>query len=284
MVYCQCLQLFYVTNRGYPVREDDTYMKKVIQLGAVALGQGLPKICVSLMGETTQHLIEEIHALTEQPVDLVEWRVDYFQETNNLDCVISALRIMRSLLGTKPLIFTFRSLEEGGVKSISNLEYHMLYEAVIQSNLVNMIDLELLKGNLQLNALVKLAHSAHMPVIISNHNFNEMPTKEVLINTIHKAIACGADMPKVAIMPQNMTDVLTLLSVSHEMDACIEEPLIAIAMGDMGRISRMGGEIFGSAVTFACITQSSASGQIQAKALKELLNSVHTCIENNKNE
>lgn len=60
----------------------------------------------------------------------------------------------------------------------------------------------------------------------------------------------GADLPKIAVMPQNEKDVLVLLEATNEMfKIYADRPIITMSMSGMGVISRLCGEIFGSALT-----------------------------------
>ena len=52
-------------------------------------------------------------------------------------------------------------------------------------------------------------------------------------------------------MPQNKKDVLTLLSATEEMASeYADRPIITMSMSGTGVISRLCGEVFGSALTF----------------------------------
>ena len=73
----------------------------------------------------------------------------------------------------------------------------------------------------------------------------------------------GADLPKLAVMPRSRTDVLTLLAATAEMADCHPDtPVITMSMGALGAVSRLAGEAFGSAMTFANPGTASAPGQI----------------------
>ena len=84
--------------------------------------------------------------------------------------------------------------------------------------------------------------------------------------------AAGADLPKLAVMPQSRRDVLALLAATAEMaDLHPETPIITMSMGALGGVSRICGEAMGSAMTFACAGKSSAPGQIELDALLPIL-------------
>ena len=86
----------------------------------------------------------------------------------------------------------------------------------------------------------------------------------------------GADLPKLAVMPRCRTDVLELLAATAEMaDLHPETPVITMSMGTLGAVSRLAGEAFGSAMTFANPGQASAPGQVSLNIVNEVLDALH---------
>ena len=49
-------------------------------------------------------------------------------------------------------------------------------------------------------------------------------------------------------------------------------PVITMSMGDYGKVSRVAGKSFGSAMTFGCLGKASAPGQINVDDLRAILN------------
>ena len=85
----------------------------------------------------------------------------------------------------------------------------------------------------------------------------------------------GADVCKIAVMPGSRADVLTLMQAAVEADEALRAPLIAISMGPMGAITRVGSELMGSCLTFGAVGQTSAPGQMDARALMDALALLH---------
>lgn len=82
----------------------------------------------------------------------------------------------------------------------------------------------------------------------------------------------GADLPKIAVMPQSPQDVLTLLAATLTMkEKYATRPLITMSMGKSGGVSRVTGRLFGSAMTFGTVGQASAPGQIAIAKLREVM-------------
>ena len=86
----------------------------------------------------------------------------------------------------------------------------------------------------------------------------------------------GADIPKIAVMPQNKKDVLTLLAATDEMASEYADRLIiTMSMSGTGVISRLCGEVFGSALTFGAVGKVSAPGQMGIEDLTTVLGLLH---------
>ncbi len=80
----------------------------------------------------------------------------------------------------------------------------------------------------------------------------------------------GADLPKLAVMPNSPRDVLRL------MDATLLAyerlgPVVTMSMGPLGQLSRVAGGLTGSCMTFGAGTEASAPGQLPAERLCEIL-------------
>ena len=86
----------------------------------------------------------------------------------------------------------------------------------------------------------------------------------------------GADIPKIAVMPQSKEDVLTLLAATEEMNRKhADRPIITMSMAGTGVISRLCGEVFGSALTFGAARKASAPGQMGVEDLAQVLSLLH---------
>ena len=103
----------------------------------------------------------------------------------------------------------------------------------------SLIDVEIFTGDDTVRSILAAAHRANVPVIASNHHFHETPAQETLLEILTKMDQMGADILKIAVMPQSRKDVLTLLSATEEMDLRTAKPLITMSMGPVGMISRL---------------------------------------------
>ena len=246
----------------------------VVRIRTLEIGSGMPKICVPVVGKTQKEILEGAERAKAAQPDLVEFRVDWYEAVADNQKVVALLEKLRKCLGELPLLFTFRSSREGGEAALSGGAYQSLNEAAIASGFVDCVDVELFSGDAVVKAVVAAAHSRNVKVIASNHDFEKTPAAEELLARLQKMEALGADIPKIAVMPQSSKDVLTLLTVTESWKETGKTP-VTMSMAGEGLISRLCGEIFGSAVTFGAAGKSSAPGQIDAEELRQILEIIH---------
>lgn len=245
----------------------------------VTLGEGAVKVIVPITGTTTEQIVEQGARLAEHDLDLVEWRVDFFEGVTDTEQVLDAARQLAGVLGGKPVIFTFRTADEGGQRAISAQDYADLNIALAQSGLVDLVDVELYLDAEQGDRIIAAAHEAGVKVIVSNHDFDKTPPKDEIVSRLRAMQDRGADVPKIALMPTNPGDVLTLLAATYEMASqYADRPILTMSMAGTGVISRMAGEVFGSCATFAMVGQASAPGQVPVEELQPVLRLLHANI------
>ena len=232
------------------------------------IGSGIPKICVPIVATNLREIFSQARGMQRKNFDLIEWRIDRFADFHDINMVRRASRILHGILDDQPFILTFRTIGEGGKQPIEPEYYVELYRTAIE-------DVELFIGDEIVKELTDLAHSHGMPVIISNHDFDRTPPHEELIARMKHAESVGADILKIAVMPKDKHDVLELLYATEQMSRESDCPLITMSMGQSGIISRLSGEIFGSAVTFGTIGAASAPGQIDLDSLRMVLQLLH---------
>lgn len=258
-----------------------------IKIRGIKIGEGIPKICVPLIGNTKEELLRQAEEIQKLPVDLVEWRADLFDGIQEQVSVIELLKELRKLVEEKPLLFTCRTKFEGGGMAVSQGCYAELNLAAAKSGAADLIDIEAFFGqnpdsqieqteNSFSGKLIAKIKAAGVPVIASNHDFNATPSKEELIRRLCRMQELHADIVKLAVMPQCPADVLELLSATEIMvRQFAKQPVVTMSMGAKGAVSRLSGELFGSALTFGAAGKGSAPGQLPVHQLREVLEILH---------
>lgn len=252
-------------------------MSKRVQTRDVIIGEGSPKICIPVMGRSREEIEEAADELAGSRPDLVEWRADYFEELSDHEEVKKILEMLRDKLGNTPILFTVRTSAEGGEARLSAEDYTNINLEAIKSGFADLIDVEIARGDDVAFLIVEAAHEEGILVVGSYHDFQKTPKKEDIIMKLCKMQEVETDIAKIAVMPKSERDVLTLLDATLTMKELHQEtPVVTMAMGDMGRISRVAGEVFGSAITFGTAGKASAPGQIPAQALEFCMKQIGT--------
>lgn len=246
---------------------------KPIQLHGQLIGGGkFPLICVPLVGRTHDDLLAELHVVLPKQPDILEWRVDFFEGIADTAAVLSQASDLKRAAGEIPLVFTRRSSREGGEKiALSEDEVVALYAAVCADRNVELIDFEMSNDPAHIARLRSVARANDIKLILSFHNFSFTPGLETLNQRFLQAEQLGADIAKVAVMPRNPEDVLTLLGATLSASQKLAIPLISMSMGPYGSLTRLFGWAFGSALTFAVGASSSAPGQVPIEDLNTVL-------------
>lgn len=246
-------------------------MKGTVQVRNLVIGSGIPKICVPVMGATTEALMEETKRAAEKTPDLIEWRADYFEDLGEPEALKTAMDAVRKTVGEIPVIFTVRTVREGGRAEMDAETYLYCLSSAIKMGGFDLLDIEISHGDDVVCMLAAMAHERRIKVIASSHDFAQTPPKEEMVTRLCEMQELGADIAKLAVTPQNERDVLDLLDATLRMKERHQEtPVITMAMGELGKLSRMCGLVFGSAVTFGCVEKSSAPGQIEIEKLRQL--------------
>lgn len=241
----------------------------------IKIGEGMPKICVPIVGKTEDEILKAAQDIVGSSADLVEWRADWFESVFEIEKVKVVAGELRKVLGELPLLFTFRTKAEGGETEITYEQYADILYQVADTKIVDMVDVEIY---IDVNVAELIAGLKEKEVVVvgSNHDFLKTPPKDELIKRLCYMQKIGVDIPKIAVMPQNKNDVLTLLSATEEMSSKhAKGPIITMSMAGLGAVSRVAGEMFGSAITFGAMQKASAPGQINVEELKKMLEILH---------
>ena len=239
----------------------------------LTIGEGKPKICVLVMGKNKAEVLEAAKKAVESKADLIEWRADSLTEGEfDEDFHNEILAKMREIIGEMPIIYTFRTLIEGG-KEIENEKYKDLILSVANAGITDIIDVEIFSFKLKARDIIDEIHSfTNVKVIGSYHDYEGTPDTAELVYRLSVIDNCNADILKIATMPHKKKDVMRIMTATIlTYTRPNPKPIISIAMGNMGRVTRLLGGFTGSAITFASIGRSSAPGQMDIEEVREIL-------------
>ena len=250
---------------------------RTVTIRDVVIGEGRVKTIVPITGTTADEAIAQARAIgASAQTDVAEFRVDF------LDIALDAARLaalgpkIAEQLHGKPLIVTFRTQAEGGNKAIADTDYAVMYETLLKAHFADLIDVEMFRSEAVVRRLLAAAHEAGVFVVMSSHDFSATPPAAELVARLRRQQELGADVLKLAMMPFDPGDVLELFRATWEMASrYAERPMMTMSMGGTGVVSRLAGEIFGSAMSFGMIGRASAPGQVEVDRLAGVLNLIH---------
>jgi len=183
--------------------------------------------------------------------DMIELRLDLLAGGD----LLQTLKAIREATA-KPIIATARLRTEGGMFQGSERErVDLLIKA---SCYADYVDLELLADQRD-DAIARIIK----PVIVSYHDFQGMPEELQLTGIYDEMKKTKAAIAKIAVTPKSLHDNLRILQFLLDADM----PLCMIAMGRMGRHLRAVAPLYGSALTYGFVTQSTAPGQMSLAEL-----------------
>ena len=250
---------------------------RTVKIRDLVIGEGRVKTIVPITGATADEAIAQAQTIgASVQTDAVEFRVDFLDVALDASKLAALGSKVAAQLKGKPLIVTFRTKAEGGNKAIDDADYAALYETLLKAQFADLIDVEMFRGEAVVRRLVAAAHKAGVFVVMSNHDFTGTPPAAELLARLRRQQELGADVLKLAMMPRDPGDVLELLRATWEMASrYAERPMMTMSMAGTGVVSRLAGEIFGSAMCFGMIGRASAPGQIEVDRLTGVLDIVH---------
>ena len=238
---------------------------------SVALGEGIPKVIVSVMGKTENELIAGAENALAAGAQILELRIDSVGEKIGVDEAIDVSRAVRGVSGETPLLFTMRTKRDGGAGSMDKAYYEALLCEVIRSGICDAVDVELSVGEEAFSRIAAFAHDSGVSVVGSSHEFGEIGDVQKVGTWFAAQEALGADVCKAAVMPHSREETLELMLEMVRAGGKLSVPYAAIVMGGMGVMSRVCAAALGSCMTFGSAGQASAPGQIEAAKLREIL-------------
>lgn len=251
-------------------------MTRPIDIKGVKLGEGRPKTIISLMGADSKENLEVIQKGIESGVECFEWRGDFAQLVHDHEAMAKQSIELGKALENHPYLFTFRSVSQGGQLTLPAEEYVELNKAIIAAEAIDLVDIETWIGDSLILELVECARQHNVKTVISYHNFAGTPSVDWMVNLLTHMVDLGADIPKIATMANTAQDALKLLAATEETSRLhTDKPLLTMAMGRDGSITRLAGELFGSSITFCSLEKASAPGQVQVKQAIQIMDELH---------
>lgn len=208
-----------------------------------------------------ENLDSTLKIAKDRDIDIIELRVDQFSSLD-VDHIRNCLGKVKEY-GMSTLL-TVRARWEGGAADIPDRERLNIIKNTV--DLSDIVDIEY-RADIR-DEVITFVKNNHKTALVSYHDFEKTPPASFVQDYIDCAAKLGADIIKFACKANSFQDVADVLCVTARNR---DKNIVAILMGETGKISRVAGFIFGSVITYTYIGEAFAPGQIEAERLLQEL-------------
>ena len=202
--------------------------------------------------------LDEVEKAEKAGADLLEIRIDLLDKKEDVRRFFKDVNDATSL----PIIATARMRSEGG--SFVGSEQKRISMLLSVLEYADAVDIELRAA--KRGVVIENARERGIVSIVSYHDFAGTPPKEQMLGILREAHRIG-DIPKLAVMALSLSDVPLLLEVTLQ----AQKPLCTVAMGSLGKHSRVIAPLYGSALTYGHVGTAKAPGQLSVRELRTAL-------------
>ena len=221
-------------------------------------------LCVPIVARTTAAAVAQMEQAAVL-ADVLELRIDQIKDVD-LGQLLAGKRN-----GKRILVTNRRADEGGGFMGTERERVALLQDAVVLG--ADYVDIEAGTERTLLRGLVAEIekHRPRVQWVISDHDFRGTPSERVLRKKFDRYRAMGADIVKIVTLAQTMEDNLRVLGLIpyalHKGQA-----IIALCMGEKGRISRVMAPLVGSFMGYAAADKGaeSAAGQLTVAEMRQI--------------
>ncbi len=191
-------------------------------------------ICVAVVAPTSKEMEKAAFGLD---CDIIEVRLDNLADPMDQEALSKI---------EKPLIATCMPDWEGG--SFKGEEDERIDVLTMSLSYASHISIEQRMDPKLRDELMKKAKAQGVNVILTHHDFEKTPDVPMMVATLKEQEASGADIAKIAYMPKTQADALNVLLAVES--AGLSIPVIALALGEIGKFTRIMGPMLGGYLTF----------------------------------
>ncbi|MFW9889696.1 MAG: type I 3-dehydroquinate dehydratase [Candidatus Thorarchaeota archaeon] len=235
--------------------------RRVVPISDLELRIGMKKtLCLSLMKRSADECSK---AMASSDADMIEHRLDFMNRIEGLSAIYNESKV--------PIIATCRTPRNGGQYAgdeASRIGH--LVEAILAG--ASFVDIELDTDPTLMNMMRNAAAENDSKLIVSKHYFDSTPEISELRSVLDSLVIVGADIMKLVTTANTIDDCGKILHLYH-IKSRPARPMIAFAMGDLGRFTRLTALYLGAPFMYVSQDQGkqAASGQITLSEMRALL-------------
>ena len=158
--------------------------KRLVQIGGAALSCGRPVICIPVMGEDMASLGAAARSAFEAGAEIIELRADSMHSMPTLERAQSMCETVRSHAPGIPLLFTLRTVRDGGAGDEDAAAYEALLSHLAQAGCAEAIDVEISVGWPAFERIASQLHAHGVALVGSSHDFSRTPPEEEMLSRL----------------------------------------------------------------------------------------------------
>ena len=223
-----------------------------------------PDICLSLSCGNIYDAASEIAEFGEF-CQIIEWCADRMEnaESYTKETFLIDAEQIKKLCNKKKLIIDYKGNE---IMTNKIMRWAM--------DVADIIDID--AGNPELERLIREARRKKVETLISHHVYDRMPAREEIAEQYLKMESKGGDILKIACAASTEVDTYAILEGAASYSQLrAAKPIVAIAMGEEGQVSRICAGDFGSVISWACGNMPTAPGQFNARQLAKYMDNYY---------
>lgn len=230
----------------------------MVKIGSFDLSEGTAVVAV-----ISHFPVVQARAALLQGADILEIRLDLLgiKDTKSALEMIAEVKAAVNL----PCIATNRLPIDGGKWEGPEEKRIQLLLDILP--VVDAVDVELAAAPDLREKLISTTHELGKTVIVSHHDFNGTPPMDKIKDMLEMAWQSGGDIAKFAVKANSSADTINLLRITHE----ATRPVCLIAMGDLGKHTRVIAPFYGSVLTYGSVGEAVAPGQLSIAELKRMM-------------
>ena len=254
-------------------------MSKSITIRNYTIDDKKSSIVIPLVGKTKDTIISEALYVRAIEAKMVEWRIDYFEHSQDVSAVLEVMEEIKNILDDHVILATVRTTSEGGLYEGTIGQYVNLYTALLKQGIVDLIDVEAKLEESKVKQLVEEAHKLQKYVVLSYHDFEKTCGEDELKEIYAKMEALNGDILKTAMMATTEDEVRDYMHAAYHIQKDSEKLCAFMNMGKEGVISRLFCAYTKSSLSFASMRQASAPGQVSFVNMNAFMQVCHDILK-----
>jgi 3-dehydroquinate dehydratase type I len=215
---------------------------------------------VSLTEKTNANCIDFVASCN---ADIIEHRLDFMHRIEELKQIYHQAKV--------PIIATCRPTGLGGLCMVTeDQRISHLLEAISAG--ASYVDIELETDSVYMELLRRKASQMDCKLIVSKHFYESTPSNSELLKLVDTLDQSIADIMKIETTPSSIEDCRRILQL-YFTERSSTLPMIAFAMGDLGRFTRVCALFLGAPFMYVSQDEGeiAAPGQIPLSEMRKIL-------------